>query len=511
MPGNYGHTARADGSILTGSIYNGDHQNHITFCTPGGVDDYSTNLAQMQSSVDPGEQGTESLPTDLAGEIQRIRNVLKEITGKTYWYESPAVSLAGSIGANVASAATLPLPTAPARSALVTGAVTVTALESVGVTAGTRVRYRFQSALNLVHSSNLILPYAKIYRVIVDEVVDFEYWGSSVWILVSASGPRDCVGTGKDHWGTAVPNGFVLGDATELSATTYEGLFTELLASLASLGRGTAVGTFTTDQTTEICTCTGHGLSDGDVVHVANSGGGLPGGLATLTTYYIRDKTTDTFKLTATRGGSAIDITTNGSGTHSLYNKFALPTSVGRTRIGAGTGTVVASGVDADVDLAGNTLAVPANNTKWITGMAVVFTLASGTITGLVSTTTYYVIRNSSTLLKLASTLANAQNGTAIDFTAKSAPIWSLTYTMTARTLGEAGGQETHAKSSTEALAHVHGQTIYQANSNPGSIPVGMATVGADVSGTYSTQSTGGNVAMNIMNPFTVCNYIVRT
>lgn len=93
MPANYNHTTRADGSILTGSIYNADHQNHITFGTPGGIDDYSTNLAQMQATVDPGESGTESLPTDLAGEIQRIRNIIKEITGKTYWYESPTFSL----------------------------------------------------------------------------------------------------------------------------------------------------------------------------------------------------------------------------------------------------------------------------------------------------------------------------------------------------------------------------------------------------------------------------------
>lgn len=89
MPGTYSHTTRADGSVLTGSIYNGDHQNHITFQTPGGTDDYSTNVAQMQSAVDPGEVGTESLPTDLAGELQRFRKIFTEITGRTYWYESP--------------------------------------------------------------------------------------------------------------------------------------------------------------------------------------------------------------------------------------------------------------------------------------------------------------------------------------------------------------------------------------------------------------------------------------
>lgn len=89
MPGTYSITQRAAGSLLTAAIYNEDHSAHLTFNTPGGVDDYSANVAQMQSTVDPGESGTESLPTDLAGEIQRLRHVIKEMTGKTYWYESP--------------------------------------------------------------------------------------------------------------------------------------------------------------------------------------------------------------------------------------------------------------------------------------------------------------------------------------------------------------------------------------------------------------------------------------
>jgi hypothetical protein len=90
MPGTYSLISRSAGSLLTAAIYNEDHAVHLTFNTPGGCDDYSTNVAQMQSAVDPGEVGTESLPTDLAGEIQRLRQLIKEITGKTYWYESPA-------------------------------------------------------------------------------------------------------------------------------------------------------------------------------------------------------------------------------------------------------------------------------------------------------------------------------------------------------------------------------------------------------------------------------------
>src|SRR5207247_201489 len=100
---------------------------------------------------------------------------------------------------------------------------------------------------------------------------------------------------------------------------------------------------------------------------------------------------------------------------------------------------------NADVDTAADTLTVASNNTTWITGMAVVFTLASGTITGLTSGNTYYIVRSSATLVKLASSLANSQNGTVVDMTAKSSPVWTITVTLTARILAERGGEETHA------------------------------------------------------------------
>jgi microcystin-dependent protein len=57
------------------------------------MDDYSVNVAQMQYATDPGEPGSESLATSLAGEIERLRFIIKEISGKLQWYQSPSVSL----------------------------------------------------------------------------------------------------------------------------------------------------------------------------------------------------------------------------------------------------------------------------------------------------------------------------------------------------------------------------------------------------------------------------------
>lgn len=92
MGANYSHTQR--GVItLTPDIYNADHQNHIDNAVPALFDDYSASVAQMRLMTSPGGVGSESLPTSLAGEIERLRYIIKQITGNTYWYEAPSFAL----------------------------------------------------------------------------------------------------------------------------------------------------------------------------------------------------------------------------------------------------------------------------------------------------------------------------------------------------------------------------------------------------------------------------------
>ena len=74
---------------------------------------------------------------------------------------------------------------------------------------------------------------------------------------------------------------------------------------------------FTADGGTDTITCTGHGMPSGRGVRLFTSGT-LPGGLSTGATYYVINPSTDTFQLSATVGGSAIDITDSGTGTHTL-------------------------------------------------------------------------------------------------------------------------------------------------------------------------------------------------
>ncbi|MBI3936758.1 MAG: hypothetical protein HY323_07255 [Betaproteobacteria bacterium] len=84
--------------------------------------------------------------------------------------------------------------------------------------------------------------------------------------------------------------------------------------------------TFTAVAASDLCTKSDKVFwATGDKVWTSNSGGGLPGGLAASTDYYVIRVTEDTLKLATTlgaaRAGTAIDITTAGTGTHTLTRK----------------------------------------------------------------------------------------------------------------------------------------------------------------------------------------------
>ena len=105
MPGLYSHTTRATGTVLTATIYNGDHENHITNQTPAKTDDYSATVTEMRVETDPGEISSESLATSLDGEIARLRYAITDIkkfldTSLTRWYQSPTKLTIGGTNAN---------------------------------------------------------------------------------------------------------------------------------------------------------------------------------------------------------------------------------------------------------------------------------------------------------------------------------------------------------------------------------------------------------------------------
>jgi hypothetical protein len=84
-------------------------------------------------------------------------------------------------------------------------------------------------------------------------------------------------------------------------------------------------GTSDVDTGTETITSASHGFTDGMVVRFTTTGT-LPGGLSAGTDYYIVGSTTNTFQVSTTFGGTAENLSSTGSGTHTVKgaNCFAF-------------------------------------------------------------------------------------------------------------------------------------------------------------------------------------------
>jgi microcystin-dependent protein len=129
------------------------------------------------------------------------------------------------------------------------------------------------------------------------------------------------------------PSGWILCYGQLLDNTTYASLLNVFVADINDLGLGAGT-TCTADDTTDTITATSHGLNNNDVVLFSNSGGTLPGGLSSNTIYYVVSATTDTFKVSTSQGGSAVDITSVGSGTHYFHTQFRNIDMRGRMPLG---------------------------------------------------------------------------------------------------------------------------------------------------------------------------------
>jgi hypothetical protein len=85
------------GDTILADHYNTANNEHINNNIPESIDDYSSSVVEMQGTTDPYPAGVESQPTTLDGELERIRYVIKQITGESQWYIDPLTDL-NSVG-----------------------------------------------------------------------------------------------------------------------------------------------------------------------------------------------------------------------------------------------------------------------------------------------------------------------------------------------------------------------------------------------------------------------------
>ena len=90
MPGTWSRVKTWSGSeTLTAADLNAEFDKCLAEDDPDGIGDASASAGEMQSTVDPYPGASESLATSLRGELQRLRYVIKQITGEANWYVDP--------------------------------------------------------------------------------------------------------------------------------------------------------------------------------------------------------------------------------------------------------------------------------------------------------------------------------------------------------------------------------------------------------------------------------------
>lgn len=364
----------------------------------------------------------------------------------------------------------------------------------------------------------------------------------------------------------------------------------------------TTIGTATISfASPAVVSFTSHGLTLNDIVKFSTTGS-LPTGLTAGTAYYVISAglTADAFQVSATQGGSAINTSSSGSGTHTLVkitpvsvattdpkmptqnendamqgtgtpsasdpfvNKstfnanligmviafasatppsgwlscdgstvsrttyaslfavcgttygpgdgsttFNLPNLLGRSILGTGAGTKVATFASRASNVITVTGLSNVADNEFQTGTPVLYSAPSGAMTGLTHNTTYYVVKVTNTTFSLATSLANANAGTVITLSSNGTGTQTFTATLTTRTLADTGGEEKHLLSVAEMPSHSHNLQFWAGGAG-GNAYAGSTRSDAVMTINPPTSSAGGDTQHNNMTPYIALNYIIK-
>lgn len=203
---------------------------------------------------------------------------------------------------------------------------------------------------------------------------------------------------------------------------------------------------------------------------------------------------------------SAGAVSTRGADAATDYaanKRIRLPRTVGRAMAGAGSTGAYSSTFTAD---AGTDVCTVDSNLSLYTGAIVQVASTTTLPAGLSAATNYYVIRTAATTLTLATSLANAHAGTAIDITDAGTGTHTMTMSLSSRALGEHVGEETHVNIHAEGYPHSHSMNAYQ----PGGSGFGSVVTASATTHSQDTSSVGAGNAANNMPPETFLNVMIK-
>ena len=133
------------------------------------------------------------------------------------------------------------------------------------------------------------------------------------------------------YTGQTAPAGFLMADGEDYLINNYPAL-AGVLRGNYGLGEGEE---FTVTTSSNTITSTDHQLADGDMIFFTSSNT-LPAGLVAGQMYFVIDVTVNTFKVSTSVGGTEVDITSTGSGTHRFHVRFRVPNLLGSVPVGTG-------------------------------------------------------------------------------------------------------------------------------------------------------------------------------
>jgi len=253
-----------------------------------GGSGYSGQLNVRFASFARGDGGAAAIATaNTSGAIASV-----EVTAPGSYRSTPTATISTP----------RPLVTAPAKATAVLGS---------GIEGRFLCAYRYVDDTQPSTIPSSLSPYATLD---VDVPIGFIAWSG----LSSGAEPRV---SRIELWRTTADQALVFYRVAVLPATTTT--FSDTLRDI-ELTAATRVRACTAAASTDVITCSGHGLGEGDEVFFTALTGGA--GVTANVTYYARDITATTFKIAAAVGGAAIDITTDlTAGTANCRSFAALP------------------------------------------------------------------------------------------------------------------------------------------------------------------------------------------
>lgn len=159
--------------------------------------------------------------------------------------------------------------------------------------------------------------------------------------------PPSTIDTRNWYWTRTAPTFTQAGaSAPRTNPSLYVDAFGVMGATYRQAG---ALVPATVDINADTFTATAHGLTAGQLVYIVSSGT-IPGGVSASTQYFVKNPTANTFQISLTNNGTAVNLTSVGSGT--IYFQLTSGTTI--TLSGFTTGGVSSGATTHNIPLGGS-------------------------------------------------------------------------------------------------------------------------------------------------------------